>query len=282
MKRVICFRRRFNRFHSSSPGRQARVTRLGVLGMFALGAQLHLWTAIGIATVGVIVSAASVVAVQAFRRRLRQRANTTQRLGSLGSLTVENHPPEAESSQRPERTASDSGDEEVGIGETAAGMSDRGESRGAIGDPRPDFDEAHEFIDEFPAPSRPPVAALDPAPETIDTRSGGAFTDRLGGDARPISDEIRGPLPEGPTPAGSPTTPLSSQDLIDQTDEADLADLASLAADEAATLFKESDTIAGSPWGVRVSAARRAHVLRVAPTAVCRTHSDRGIRDRDT
>jgi len=156
MNQVICFRQLLELFRSCSPRRWTRVPHVGVLGLFALGAQFNPWTVVGLATVGIIVGSASVVAVQALRRRLRQIASMNQRLGSLGSLPVERRPPRVAPSQGSDQPRSDSDGDEVGRAESSTG------------DPRSTGNEIHHPIAESLTPTGPPTIVVKSSPDRAD------------------------------------------------------------------------------------------------------------------
>jgi hypothetical protein len=156
MNQVICFRQLLELFRSCSPRRWTRVPHVGVLGLFALGAQFNPWTVVGLATVGIIVGAASVVAVQAARWRLRQTASMNKRLGSLGSLAVEHGPPTVESSQRSDRPIYDSHGDEVGSADSIAA------------DRHSTANEIHHPIAESLTPTGPPTIVVKSSPDPAD------------------------------------------------------------------------------------------------------------------
>ncbi len=241
MKCVIYVRRLLERLRSSSPRSRTTVLLAGLLGLFALGAQVHPWTVIGFVVVGLLAGVAAVVAAQVVHRRFRQRANTNRRLGSLESLAVEHRPLQAEPSQRSDRPASGSNAANGSVAERVAEMRARYESQGSNGTTDPDFDDDHEFVDELPTASRPPDDTLTPVEDPNEPESGFVVIDDVAGDPRPIADEVHDSAAESPARAGSPAVIESSPVADDPTGEGDLVGPTGA---EMASLFNRYEDIA--------------------------------------
>ncbi len=194
-----------------------------------------------LATVGMIVGAASVLGLQAAHNRLRHRSNTKKRIGSLDSLVVGQDPLEREPPRKPDRPTPNTNGDEVGSVEAVAEISDRDARQDTVSDPDLDPDDVDEPVEEVPASNVPPAVDLEVEQRFTESSTTATLLDTRPDDSPPIPDEAPGPIPESAVPTGTSATAESSSDLDSAADEADLADLT---GEEMAMLFNRYEYFA--------------------------------------
>ncbi len=218
-----------------------KIQCVGVFGLFALGAELHPWAVIRLATIGMIVGALFVLGLQAARRRLRRQSNIKRRIGSLESLVVGEDPLTSDSPQRTDRGMSIANGHEAGPVEETVGISNRDAAQGTVSDRDAGADDVDDSVEASPVSNSGRAVGLEAELRSIESSTTAALLDTTPDDSPPMAEEAHGLIQESAVPAGISTQAGSSSDLDSSADEADLADLT---ADEMAMLFNRYEYLA--------------------------------------